>query len=58
MKNEKYLVIEKAILEKLINDMRDKPKYDKSDSYLKWIDGNIFALETVKHYCKPLDETI
>lgn len=58
MKNNKYLVIEKAILEKLINDMIEKTKTAQSDSYLKWLDGNIFALETVKDYCKPLDETI
>ncbi len=58
MKNEKYLVIEKAILEKLINDMIEKTKSAHTGSYLKWLDGNIFALETVKDYCKPLDETI
>jgi hypothetical protein len=58
MKNEKYLVIEKAILEKLLQDMIDKRKIEWQDSYLKWLDGNIFALETVKDYCKPLDETI
>ena len=58
MKNEKYLVIEKAILEKLIQDMIEKTKSAQSDSYLKWLDGNIFALETIKDYCKPLDETI
>ena len=58
MKNNKYLVIEKAILEKLINDMIEKTKTAQSDSYLKWLDGNIYALEKVKDYCKPLDETI
>ena len=58
MKNEKYLVIEKVILEKLIQDMIEKTKSAQSDSYLKWLDGNIFALETIKDYCKPLDETI
>jgi hypothetical protein len=58
MTNEKYLVIEKEILEKLINDMIEKTKTAQSDSYLKWLDGNIFALETVRDYCKPLDETI
>jgi hypothetical protein len=58
MKNKKYLVIEKEILEKLIKDMIEKTKTAQSDSYLKWLDGNIFALETVKDYCKPLDETI
>lgn len=58
MKNEKYLVIEKAILEKLLQDMIDKRKIEWQDSYLKWLDGNIFALETIRDYCKPLDETI
>ena len=58
MKNKKYLVIEEAILEKLIKDMIEKTKSAHTGSYLKWLDGNVFALETVKDYCKPLDETI
>lgn len=58
MKNKKYLVIEESILEKLINDMIEKTKTAQSDSFLKWLNGNIFALETVKDYSKPLDETI
>ena len=58
MKNKKYLVIEESILEKLINDMIEKTKSAQSDSYLKWLDGNVFALETVRDFCKPLDETI
>ena len=58
MKNEKYLVIEKAILERLILEMTDK--FNKSDNGMveRWLAGNINALETVKDYCKPLDETI
>ena len=58
MKNEKYLVIEKEILERLIQEMTDK--FNKSDNGMveKWLSGNINALETVKDYCKPLDETI
>jgi len=58
MKKEKHLVIEKSILEKLIKDMDYKRNFVVTDSYLKWLDVNIFALETVKDYCKPLDETI
>ena len=58
MKPKKYLVIEESILEKLINDMIEKTKSAQSDSFLKWLDGNIFALETIRDYCKPLDETI
>lgn len=58
MKNEKYLVIEKEILEKLLKQMKDKRNFAGTDAYLKWLDGNVFALETVKDYCKPLDETI
>ena len=58
MKNEKYLVIEKTILERLIQEMTDK--FNKSDNGMveKWLAGNINALETIKDYCKPLDETI
>ena len=58
MKNEKYLVIEKEILERLIQEMTDK--FNKSDNGMveRWLAGNINALETVKDYCKPLDETI
>ena len=58
MKNEKYLVIEKEILERLILEMNYKRIFAGTDSYLKWLDGNVFALKTVKDYCKPLDETI
>ena len=58
MKNEKYLVIEKAILEKLIKEMDYKRNFAGTDAYLKWLDGNVFALETVRDFCKPLDETI
>jgi len=58
MKNEKYLVIEKAILEKLIKEMDYKRNFAGTDAYLKWLDGNVFALEKVKELCKPLDETI
>ena len=58
MKNEKYLVIEKAILEKLIKEMDYKRNFAGTDAYLKWLDGNINALKTIKDYCKPLDETI
>ena len=58
MKPKKYLVIEEAILEKLIKDMDYKRNFAGTDSYLKWLDGNVFALETVQQYCKPLDETI
>ena len=57
MKNEKYYVIEKEILEKLLKEMCDK--YDDSDNSLddRWIVGNYHALKTVLQYCKPLDET-
>ena len=57
MKNEKYYVIEKSILEKLMKEMDSKRSF-AGYAYLKWLDGNIHALETVKDYCKPLDETI
>jgi hypothetical protein len=58
MKNEKYLVIEKEILERLILEMTDK--FNKSDNGMveRWLAGNINALKTIKDYCKPLDETI
>ena len=58
MKNEKYYVIEKEILERLLNEMTDK--FNKSDNGMveRWLAGNINALKTVQHYCKPLDETI
>lgn len=58
MKNEKYIVIEKEILERLIQEMTDK--FNKSDNGMveRWLAGNINALQTVKDYCKPLDETI
>ena len=58
MKNEKYVVIEKEILERLILEMTDK--FNKSDNGMveRWLAGNINAHETVKDYCKPLDETI
>ena len=58
MKNEKYLVIEKEILERLILEMTDK--FNKADNGMveRWLDGNINALQTIKDYCKPLDETI
>lgn len=58
MKNKKYLVIEEYIIEMLIKEMTDK--FNKSDNGMveRWLHGNIFALETVKDYCKPLDETI
>jgi hypothetical protein len=56
MTNEKYYVIEKAILEKLLQDMIDKRKIEWQDNYIKWVDGNIFALETVKDFCKPYNK--
>lgn len=58
MTNEKYLVIEKEILEKLIQEMIDK--YDDSDNSLddRWIEGNYHALKTILQHCKPLDEII
>jgi len=56
MKNEKYLVIEKAILERLIQEMDYKRNFAGTDSYLKWLDGNIFALETVKDFCKSYNK--
>lgn len=58
MKNEKYLVIEKAILERLILEMTDKLNVSNNDLYDRWLAGNINALKTIKDYCKPLDETI
>ena len=58
MKNEKYLVIEKEILEKLLKEMDYKRNFAGTDAYLKWLDGNVHALETIQQYCKPLDETI
>jgi hypothetical protein len=58
MKNEKYLVIEKEILERLILEMIDKFEVSNDINYDRWLAGNINALKTVKDYCKPLDETI
>ena len=58
MKNEKYLVIEKEILEKLLKQMKDKRNFAGTDLFLKWLDGNVHALEIVLQYRKPLDETI
>ena len=58
MKPKKYLVIEKDVLEKLLHDMDYKRNFAGTDAYLKWLDGNVHALETVQQYCKPLDETI
>ena len=58
MTNEKYYVIEKEILEKLIQEMYDKYNETNSGIFERWIVGNINALKTVKQYCKPLDETI
>jgi hypothetical protein len=58
MKNEKYLVIEKAILERLLKEMETDLRYTGVLTYAKWVEGNINALKTVKDYCKPLDETI
>lgn len=57
MKNKKYLVIEEPILEKLLKEMDSKRSF-AGYAYLKWLEGNIHALETVQQYCKPLDETI
>jgi hypothetical protein len=58
MKNEKYYVIEKAILERLILEMTDKLNVANNDLYDRWLCGNINALDLIKDYCKPLDETI
>lgn len=58
MTNEKYLVIEKEILEKLIQESKIERANTQSPLIYKWLSGNVHALETVKQYCKPLDETI
>ena len=60
MKNEKYLVIEKSILEKLIEDCKtfDKEIDCRSSSISKWNEGRFAAYCEIKDYCKPLDETI
>ena len=58
MKNEKYLVIEKEILERLIQEMTDKFNVSNNGLYDRWLCSNINALDLIKDYCKPLDETI
>ena len=56
MKNEKYLVIEKEILEKLIQECKT---FDKDLSLIsRWNEGRFAAYCEIKDYCKPLDETI
>lgn len=41
MKNEKYLVIEEAKLEKLIQDMKDNRNFAHTGSYLNPLDETI-----------------
>jgi hypothetical protein len=56
MTNEKYLVIEKEILEKLLKEMETDLRYTGVLTYAKWVEGNINALETVKDFCKPYNK--
>ena len=60
MTNEKYLVIEKEILEKLIQDCKTFDKNIDCQSALisRWNEGRFAAYSEIKSYCKPLDETI
>lgn len=55
MKSKKYLVIEEAILERMIKDNNlDRKNKDNTEDYNTFLDGLIQGFDIIKENCKPL----